>query len=210
LAKKAKAEVPKLIDAAKAGDARGADEALRNINDLNKKLADLAKQEVEKEGDAAKSRKLDENLQEIAATTGQLASEVKDALENKGLPFLTTLRTIPNFFVSLGTGNHEKLANTAKALYDPLENIAAIVNDKDAHEYGEETKGEEKKEEAKKQAKVILATLRPKGGSRVLLPFFLLRIHLNILKILNTAQPEPLDKGFTTFGRPYGRFSWKD
>jgi hypothetical protein len=145
LAKKSKAEVPQLLDAVKSGNAKAADEALKNINDLNRKLADLAKDEVAKSGDAEKTRKLDENLQDLAAASANLGTAVKDALANKA--------------------NQEKLANTAKALYDPLENIASIVNERDDDsKYDEEGGGVAKQEEAKKQARVILATMKNKGA----------------------------------------------
>ena len=65
-------------------------------------------------------------------------------------------------------GNHDKLATVAKALYDPLDTIASIVTEKDDLQEGaEEGRGEAKQEEAKKQAKVFLATLKPKKGAKV-------------------------------------------
>lgn len=85
LAKKSKAEVPRLLDAAKSGDAKAVENALKNIEDLNKKVGDLAKQEVAKSGDPEKTRSLDDSLQELAAASGNLAAAVKD----KGNPLLS-------------------------------------------------------------------------------------------------------------------------
>ncbi len=85
VAKKAKAEVPKLLDAAKAGDAKAAEDALKNIDNLNRKLANLAKPEIAKLGDAEKSAELEANLQQLAAASANLAPALKDALANKGI-----------------------------------------------------------------------------------------------------------------------------
>ena len=52
---------------------------------MNKKLADLARQEVAKDGgDAEKERELEDNIRVVAETSGQLSDAVKDALQNKG------------------------------------------------------------------------------------------------------------------------------
>jgi hypothetical protein len=60
----------------------------------------------------------------------------------------------------------------AKALYDPLESVAAIATNKD--ERSAESEGEQggKQAEAKKQARIVLATLKPKGGAKVCFSLF--------------------------------------
>lgn len=46
-----------------------------------------------------------------------------------------------------------------------MDNVANIVNDEELADDGQ--KGEDKKEDAKKQARILLATLKPKGGAKV-------------------------------------------
>lgn len=161
----------RLIEAAKAGDSKSVESSLKNIDDLNRKLADLAKHEVAKSGDEDKARRLEDNLQDLAEASSKLAYAANDS--NKGLfqLFLLLKLFVLLFFclTKFIVANIEKLVTTAKALYDPLENVANIVNEKEdiKDEYDEGKKGDEKKEIAKKQAKIILATLKPKGGAKV-------------------------------------------
>ena len=60
------------------GDTKATEAALKNIEDLNRKLGDSARQEVAKSGNAEKARELDESLQELAATSANLASALKE------------------------------------------------------------------------------------------------------------------------------------
>jgi hypothetical protein len=92
-------------------------------------------------------------------------------------------------------------------LYDPLESVAAIATDKDDREGS----SGDKQEEAKKQAKVVLASMKPKGGAKVRTSYFLCFLFFfffnsNIL----IAQSESLDQGFPAPCRTYGRFGWQN
>lgn len=84
LAKKSKAEVPKLLDAAKAGDAKAAEAALANINDINKRLADAAKGYVAKSADPELARDLEDGVRNLHEAAAQLSPALKEALANKG------------------------------------------------------------------------------------------------------------------------------
>lgn len=73
--------MPKLLEAAQKGNSKAVESSLKDIAETNRKLADLASQEVAKSGDEARMGRLQAGLQDLANAEAQL----KDAVGTKGI-----------------------------------------------------------------------------------------------------------------------------